>query len=183
MNSPLVARLGFLSHRFPGSIMSAFKLPATAVFALSLAACAGSPDGMGPGPRENTGTLLGAGSGALLGAAVAGSGTGNRLAGAAVGGLLGGLIGNRIGAALDDEDRQRAYAAQMDALERGRPGAPVSWRNPDSGRYGTIVPGPAYQEAGRNCRSFTHTIYIDGRPQTARGTACRNPDGSWTSLG
>jgi surface antigen len=97
--------------------------------------------------------------------------------------LLGGLIGNRIGAGLDDEDKQRAYAAQMDALERGSSGAPVSWKNPDSGRYGTVVPGPAYQDAGRNCRFFSHTIYIDGRPQTARGTACRNPDGTWTSLG
>jgi surface antigen len=46
-----------------------------------------------------------------------------------------------------------------------------------------VVPGPAYQDAGRNCRSFSHTIYVDGRPQTARGTACRNPDGTWTSLG
>ena len=162
--------------------MSGFKVTAIAVLSLSLAACAGSPDGMGPGPRENTGTLLGAGSGALLGAAVAGGGTGNRLAGAAIGGLLGGLIGNRIGAALDDEDRERAYAAQIDALEHGRSGAPVAWRNPDSGRYGTVVPGPAYQQAGRNCRSFTHTIYIDGRPQTARGTACRNSDGTWTAL-
>jgi surface antigen len=149
--------------------------------ALSLAACAGSPDG--PGPNENTGTLLGAGTGALLGAAVAGHGTGNRLAGAAIGAGLGALIGNRIGASLDDEDRERAYAAQMDALDRGQAGAPVSWKNPDSGRYGTVVPGPAYVENGRNCRSYTHTIYIDGHPQTVRGTACRNPDGSWTALG
>ena len=162
--------------------MSVARVTAAGVLALTLAACAGSENGMGPGPRENTGTLLGAGTGALLGAAVAGHGTGNRLAGAAIGGLLGGLIGNRIGAALDDEDRQRAYAAQMDALDRGQPGAPVSWRNPDSGRYGTVVPGPVYVENGRNCRSYTHTIYIDGRPQTARGTACRNPDGSWTAL-
>ena len=87
-----------------------------------------------------------------------------------------------IGASLDDEDRERAYAAQLDALDRGQSGAPVSWKNPDSGRYGTVVPGPAYVENGRNCRSYTHTIYIDGRPQTARGTACRNPDGSWTAL-
>jgi len=70
----------------------------------------------------------------------------------------------------------------MDALERGPSGAPVSWRNPDSGRYGSVVPGPAYQNAGRNCRSYTHTIYIDGRPETSRGTACRNPDGTWTPL-
>jgi surface antigen len=55
----------------------------------------------------------------------------------------------------------------------------VAWRNPDSGRYGSVVPGPAYQSNGMNCRQFTHTIYIDGRPQTARGTACRNPDGTW----
>jgi surface antigen len=165
-----------------GVYMSAARFIAIVVIGVSLAACAGSPDGTGPGPRENTGTLLGAGTGALLGAAVAGGGTGNRLAGAAIGGLLGGLIGNRIGASLDDEDKRRAYAAQMDALERGPSGAPVSWKNPDSGRYGTIVPGPAYVEAGHNCRSFTHTIYIDGRPQTARGTACRNPDGTWTPL-
>jgi surface antigen len=176
---------GSFVHRvdFRGVEMSASKFVAIAVMGLSLAACAGSPDGSGPGPRENTGTLLGAGTGALLGAAVAGGGTGDRLAGAAIGGLLGGLIGNRIGASLDDEDKRRAYAAQMDALERGPSGAPVSWKNPDSGRYGTIVPGPSYQERGHDCRSFTHTIYIDGRPQTARGTACRNPDGTWTSLG
>ncbi len=163
--------------------MSVFKFSAVAAAGLTLAACAGSPDGMGPGPRENTGTLLGAGTGALLGAAVAGGGTGSRLAGAAVGGLLGGLIGNRMGAALDDEDRRRAYDAQLAALDRGQSGAPVSWRNPDSGRYGTVVPGPAYQEAGRNCRSYTHTIYVDGTPQTARGTACRLPDGSWQPIG
>lgn len=160
--------------------MSVSKLVAVAVLGLALAGCAGSPDGTGP--RENTGTLVGAGTGALLGAAVTGGGVGSKLAGAAVGGLLGGLIGNRIGASLDDDDKQRAYAAQMDALERGPSGAPVSWKNPDSGRYGSIVPGPAYQNSGRNCRSYTHTIYIDGRPETSRGTACRNPDGTWTPL-
>src|SRR5882757_3410805 len=107
--------------------MSTSKLVAMSLVGLSLAACAGSPDGFGPGPRENTGTLLGAGSGALLGAAVAGGGAGNRLAGAAVGGLLGGLIGNRIGSAMDDEDKRRAYEAQVNALERGQAGAPGSW--------------------------------------------------------
>ena len=33
---------------------------------------------------------------------------------------------------------------EMNALERGPSGAPVGWRNPDSGRYGSVVPGPAY---------------------------------------
>jgi surface antigen len=165
--------------------MTIAKFTAIAVIVvsgLSLAACARDPEPGGAGPKQNTGTLVGAGTGALIGAAVAGGGTGNRVAGAVIGAALGGLIGNRVGAGLDDEDKRRAYDAQMDALERGQSGAPVSWRNPDSGRYGTIVPGPAYVQAGHNCRSYTHTIYIDGRPQTARGTACRNPDGTWTPL-
>src|SRR5690606_38762690 len=76
-------------HCIPGVLMSATKFLAIAAVGLSLTACAGNPDGSGPGPRENTGTLLGAGTGALLGAAVAGGGTGDRLAGAAIGGLLG----------------------------------------------------------------------------------------------
>jgi len=161
--------------------MSSLKLAAIAAFALTLAACAGSSDPYGPGPRENTGTFLGALTGAAVGSQF-GHGVGGHVAGAVVGAGLGGLIGNRIGAAMDDEDKRRAYAAQMEALNDGAPGAPVSWRNPDSGRYGTVVPGPAYVDNGRNCRSYTHTIYIDGRPQTARGTACRNPDGTWTPL-
>ena len=169
-----------------GVTMSIRKFAATSLAGLgllaTLAACAGDPE-TGTGPKEGTGTLLGAGAGAIIGSSVAGGGAGSRIAGGLVGAAVGGLIGNRIGASLDDQDKQRAYAAEVEALERGPAGAPVAWRNPDSGRYGTIVPGPAYVQSGRNCRSFTHTIYIDGRPQTARGTACRNPDGSWTPIG
>jgi len=145
-----------------------------------LAACAGDPES-GRGPKENTGTLLGALGGAAIGSAF-GGGTSGHIAGALIGAGAGALIGNRIGAALDDEDKKRAYEAEMAALERGPSGAPVGWRNPDSGRYGSVVPGPAYVQNGRNCRAYTETIYIDGRPQTARGTACRNPDGTWTPL-
>src|ERR1700754_1359990 len=143
------------------------RVSVVAAVGILLASCAGNPQ-TGTGPGENTGTLLGAVTGAVAGAAMGGRG-GNRVAGALVGGALGGLIGNRIGAALDDQDRARAYEAQMEALESGRPGASVGWRNPDSGRYGTVVPGPSYQENMRTCRQFTHTVYIDGRPQAARG--------------
>jgi surface antigen len=145
----------------------------------SLGACAGNPQ-TGAGPNENTGTLLGAVTGAVVGSQF-GRG-GGRVASTVAGAAIGGLIGNQIGAALDDADRARAYEAQMQALEGGASGSPVSWRNPDSGRYGTVVPGPAYQRSAMTCRQYTHTIYIDGRPQVARGTACRNPDGSWTAV-
>jgi len=108
-------------------------------------------------------------AGGLLGKAI-GGGAGNRIAGTV------------IGAALDNEDKRRTYAAQFRALETGASGAPVAWRNPDSGRYGNVVHGPAYQKNGEPCRQYTHTVYIDGQPQTQRGTACRNPDGSWSTI-
>jgi surface antigen len=158
--------------------MHSARIIAIAIIGVSLTACAGGNFG---GPKEDTGTLVGAGAGALIGSQIGGT-PGTRVAAAVGGALLGGLIGNRIGAALDDEDKKRAYAAQVQALESGPSGAPVAWRNPDSGRYGNIVPGPAYQQAGNTCRPFTHTIYINGQPQVARGTACRNPDGTWTPL-
>ena len=61
---------------------------------------------------------------------------------------------------MDDEDKRRAYAAQVQALESGPSGAPVAWRNPDSGRYGSVVPGPAYEANGMNCRPVhPHDLY------------------------
>ena len=161
--------------------MSFVRLSAAALVALWLAACAGTPE-TGQGPKENTGTLVGAVAGGLIGSQF-GGGTGERIAAGLAGAAIGGLIGNRIGAGMDDDDKRRAYAAQMQALESGKSGVAVAWKNPDSGRYGTVVPGPQYQQGGRNCRSYTHTVYIDGQPQTSRGTACRNPDGTWTAVG
>jgi surface antigen len=157
--------------------MPATRFAVLALLATGLAACSSNS-----GPKEVGGTAVGAVAGGLIGNAIGGS-AGNRLAGTLIGAAVGGFLGNRIGAALDDDDKRRAYAAQMQALESGPSGAPVSWRNPDSGRYGDVIPGPAYQANGSTCRSYTHTIYIDGKPQTQRGTACRNPDGTWTTVG
>jgi surface antigen len=159
-----------------GDDMSARSLAAVVLIGTSVAACSADS-----GPKEIGGTAVGAGAGALIGNAIGGS-TGNRVAGTVIGAAIGGFLGNRIGAALDDEDKRRAYAAQMQALDAGPSGAPVAWRNPDSGRYGNVVPGPAYEANGVTCRSYTHTIYIDNTPQIERAAACRNPDGTWTTM-
>ena len=161
--------------------MCLVRLSAVALVALATAACSGNPE-TGTGPKENTGTLVGAVAGGLIGSQFGGT-TGDRVAAGIAGAAIGGLIGNRIGAGMDDEDKQRAYAAQMQALESGKSGVAVQWKNPDSGRYGSVVPGPAYQSNGLQCRQYSHTVCIDGRPQLARGTACRNPDGTWTAVG
>ena len=139
--------------------------------------------GCGPeyGPKQGIGTVTGALAGGIIGSQI-GQGSGNVVATAA-GALLGGLIGSEIGRALDEQDRQRAYAAQVQALEYGRSGVATEWRNPDTGHYGTVVPGPAYTVNALDCRDYTHTIYVDGQPQVARGTACRQPDGTWRPVG
>jgi surface antigen len=96
---------------------------------------------------------------------------------------LGRLIGAKLGAALNDDDRKLAYEAQIKALESGPPGAPMPWKNQASGRYGNIVPGPAYDRKGAQCRGYSHSVTINGQLEIARGTACRSTDGVWTAVG
>jgi surface antigen len=96
---------------------------------------------------------------------------------------LGRLIGTKLGAALNDDDRKLAYEAQIKALESGPPGAPMPWKNPASGRYGNIVPGPAYDRKGAQCRGYSHSVTVNGQIEIARGTACRSTDGVWTAVG
>jgi surface antigen len=150
------------------------KFIVVAVIGLALSGCANDPSA---GPGQGAAAAFSALTGGLVGSAP-GTNAGSRSASAAGGGILAGAVG----ASLDEQDRQRAYAAQMQAIQFGDPGAPVSWRGADAGRYGTVVPGPAYQSNGTTCREYSHTIYIDRKPQSGRGTACRNPDGSWVPV-
>ena len=136
--------------------------------ALTLAGC------MGGGPKQDAGALTGAVAGALVGGAVGNSNIGA----VAVGALVGGFIGNEVGADLDAQDRKMAMDAEYRALEYSRTGVPIQWHG-HSGRYGDVIAGASYRVNDYNCRDYTHTIYIDGQPEVARGTACRQPDDTW----
>ncbi len=148
------------------------RLIAVLMLSGSLVACTAT--------NEEVGTVSGAVIGGLVGNQF-GKGKG-KVAATALGALAGGLVGNNVGRKLDYGSRQSALSAEHNALEYGTPGAPVNWQGTGGRTYGTVVPQQTYQVGSSNCRRYTHTIYIDGRPETASGTACRNADGSWTPL-
>ncbi|MDP2123834.1 MAG: RT0821/Lpp0805 family surface protein [Parvibaculum sp.] len=152
--------------------MNLVKGIAIGAVALALAAC--DQSGIN---KQTVGTVGGAVAGGLLGSQV-GGGSG-RLWATGAGVLLGGLLGSEIGKSLDRADQAYLGQTTYNALETGRTGQPVQWRNPDSGNYGTVTPQAAQQYSGQTCREYSQTIYVEGRSQTAYGTACRQPDGSW----
>jgi surface antigen len=148
-----------------------------ALAALTLAGCAADP---GAGSRQVEGTSLGAFTSSLFSTSLGGSAS-SGVTGSVGGAPTGGILSGPVGASLDERDRKRAAAAEKQALERGEPGEPVGWRG-GAGRHGTVVPGVDYEIRSVRCRDYTHSIYIEGRPQTARTTACRNADGTWSPV-
>jgi len=128
--------------------------------------------------KEIAGTLLGAAVGGLIGSQI-GGGTGNKVAiGAGV--VAGGLIGNRIGKSLDCQDLAYHEQTTNKALEYERTGTASTWRNPDTGHSGTIIPTKTYMANGDTpCREFTQIIRTADEIEEVKGTACRQEDGTW----
>ncbi len=127
--------------------------------------------------KANVGGLTGAVAGAWIGSNV-GKGKGN-IAAIAAGTLLGAFVGHSIGASLDQADLAHANRTAQHTFENNKSGVSSTWKNPDSGHYGTITPVKTSYNQGRYCRQYTHTIYVGGQKEVARGEACRRDDGSW----
>lgn len=78
-------------------------------------------------------------------------------------------------------DRARALAAEYQALEFQPAGEAVEWTgSKGSGRAVALAP---FAVGSQNCRQLMHMITLDGVATTARGSACREPNGVWTPLG
>ena len=151
-----------------------FKTVAAAtLIALFAAACSSSPYG----EKQTVGAVGGAAIGGLLGSQF-GDGTGQLVAtGAGV--LIGGLIGSEVGRTMDEQDRMQANQAVTQAHQAPL-GETIVWNNPDSGNSGTVTPvRDGSTSSGLYCREFQQTITVGGETQTAFGTACRQPDGTW----
>ena len=93
------------------------------------------------------------------------------------------LTGDSGGGGMDAQDQQLAADAQHQALEFGQAGQVTSWTNPSNQHNGQFVPGTPYKQGNSFCRPFTHTFFVNGQPQTTNGTACRQPDGRWNTVG
>ncbi len=92
----------------------------------------------------------------------------------------GGLIGGQLGTGISDADRGRALQAEYRALEYTPGGKSVDWQG--SGATGSVTAAQPYRVGSQDCRQYTQTVNAGGQTRSARGTACRNPDGSWTPL-
>lgn len=92
-----------------------------------------------------------------------------------------GLVGPSL-KILKKRDQRMVLEAEYRALEYSQTGSPVMWISRDGQSYGTVTPGQPYQVGTQNCRQYSHSFVIKGAPQTMRGGACRNEDGSWTPL-
>lgn len=75
--------------------------------------------------------------------------------------------------------RRRTRAIQY-ALERHVSGAPVPWRDPDTGARGDVEPILTVRSQLRGwCREFREHMQTAGRDYHLRGTACRDQSGTW----
>ncbi|MFC1491609.1 RT0821/Lpp0805 family surface protein [Nitrospinota bacterium] len=147
------------------------------VFAAGLAGCAG-PGRSGGITKETGGAVIGGIAGGVLGSRI-GGGRGRTVATIA-GAILGGIVGGSIGKKLDERDKLLMARTTQTSLETSPSGRSSEWKNPDTGHRGTVTPEPSYKSSrGETCRPFTQTIVVDGKNETAKGTACRNPDGTW----
>ncbi|MBE0617505.1 MAG: glycine zipper 2TM domain-containing protein [Proteobacteria bacterium] len=135
---------------------------------LSLVACSTPPK------KSEMGTVLGGVGGGVLGAQI-GGGTG-RTAAIIAGTIIGAVIGHEIGQSIDRTDELKA----QQVLEVNRSGQTTQWVNPDSGNTVAVTPIKTYQVAsGEYCREYQTEVIVGGKKESAYGTACRQPDGSW----
>jgi surface antigen len=96
--------------------------------------------------------------------------------------MSGGLVGGELGSNLGSRDRRRALEAEYRALEHTAAGAPVAWRSEDGRITGRVIAAQPYRVGSQDCRQYSHAIVRGAEERDARGTACRNPNGSWTPL-
>ncbi|UDL91549.1 hypothetical protein LGH82_10080 [Mesorhizobium sp. PAMC28654] len=109
---------------------------------------------------------------------------GGKLTSTIISAMDGGLVGGSIGTGLSDAEKRSALEAEYKALEYTASGQKVTWKGDQPTRYGEVVPAQPYRVGSQDCRQYTQTVFTGASTAgvSARGTACRNANGSWTPL-
>jgi len=109
---------------------------------------------------------------------------GGKLTSTIISAMDGGLVGGSIGSGLSSAEKRSALEAEYKALEYTASGQKVTWKGDQATHYGEVVPAQPYRVGSQDCRQYTQTVFTSATAAgaTARGTACRNADGSWTPL-
>lgn len=132
-------------------------------------------------PKASLGSVAGTLTGGLVGTRKAPPTPGEPPATAVVP-LYAAWEASDLGRLLDDTDRRLAAEADFHVLESGAAGVTREWANPATGHKGQVTPGAAYAVNQYTCRDFVDVVSIEGRRETRRSTACRQPDGSWRPI-
>jgi surface antigen len=148
------------------------------VLAFSLVAVAGLAAGgcsQTTGPKEDTGAILGAVAGGLIGSQF-GGGTGQIFTTAA-GALAGAAIGGAIGAALDEQDREEMARITTASFESGREQRYTSAHSGARLKVHIVKTAKTDQKV---CRTAAQEVTLkDGTQSSQQVTACKAAGGSW----
>jgi len=156
--------------------MKFVKIALVAALGLTAAACENQ--------NQTAGTVIGAGTGALVGSRF-GKGSG-RVAATIAGAMIGAYLGTQVGKALDERDRRMAERNAANSMTYGETGTTSTWNNPNTGNQGEVTPtsGKYRGNQGRVCRDFQEKVTLaNGKSETITGTRCQKPDGSWEFIG
>lgn len=151
-----------------------------------LAACQGTNMN-----NDQSGGLIGAGSGGLLGGLLGNSmghhsGTSTAL-GAGLGAIAGYFVGSSIGANLDANARKKAQGATEQVLDepiKRQDGKAIAkkktWNDQNSGTHGSSQITKVDTGAdGGECRTVKEVAYIKGQEVDQTSKYCRNASGQW----
>ncbi len=134
----------------------------------------GAPFGIAAGTcnREVLGAALGATGGGFLAAELSKGDPAAIIGGLIAGALIGGALADAVGG-IDQN-----CVGQV--LEHAPSRQVVTWRDPDGDAGYAVTPTRTYEDdGGQYCREYQTVVSIGGREESAYGTACRQPDGSW----
>ena len=94
--------------------------------------------------------------------------------------ILTSLSASKGGQAITAADQLTLERTTQNTLETVPIGTVSTWRNPQSGSHGIVVPRRTFRKAsGTYCREFTQTLVTGDMTEEALGTACRETDGTW----